>query len=211
MLLRRSHPVEPETIPRVQGGYRCIVADPPWFFNDRGSRATPGQTSGPGYAMLATEEIAAVPMTELAAPDAVLLLWFPDTHVRDALWLVDWWEFEYKHFVIWGKVRGWTDAAGGEIPAGVVPQIGMGHYMRKSHEVALLATRGRVVPLIRDHGVSSLLLAPRGRHSEKPEDLQDAAERLIEGPYLELFARRRRPGWVCWGDELTEAEHGEEG
>ena len=28
--------------PMPSGGFRCIVADPPWPFNDRGSRATPG-------------------------------------------------------------------------------------------------------------------------------------------------------------------------
>jgi N6-adenosine-specific RNA methylase IME4 len=23
------------------------------------------------------------------------------------------------------------------------------------------------------------------------------------GPYLELFARRERPGWTTWGDEIA--------
>lgn len=42
----------------------------------------------------------------------------------------------------------------------------------------------------------------RGGHSEKPEPFQDDIERLVNGPYLELFARRHRPGWTCIGNEL---------
>ena len=46
------------------------------------------------------------------------------------------------------------------------------------------------------------IVAPMGRHSKKPEEMQDRVERLFEGPYLEIFARRRRPGWTCLGNEL---------
>jgi N6-adenosine-specific RNA methylase IME4 len=45
-----------------------------------------------------------------------------------------------------------------------------------------------------------------GAHSAKPEALQDLAERLSPGPRLELFARRRRAGWTCWGDQLPTAQ-----
>ncbi len=43
---------------------------------------------------------------------------------------------------------------------------------------------------------------PRGRHSAKPEAFQDIVEQVSPGPYLELFARRKRLGWDSWGNEV---------
>ena len=43
--------------------------------------------------------------------------------------------------------------------------------------------------------------AVRLAHSQKPEAFQDHVEKCFPGPYLELFARRVRPGWTCLGDE----------
>lgn len=39
-------------------------------------------------------------------------------------------------------------------------------------------------------------------HSHKPEEQFAVIERLSDGPYLELFARRHQPGWDCWGNEI---------
>lgn len=51
--------------------------------------------------------------------------------------------------------------------------------------------------------VRQVVLAPRARHSAKPEAVQERIELLWPdaGPRLELFARRRRAGWACWGAE----------
>jgi N6-adenosine-specific RNA methylase IME4 len=44
--------------------------------------------------------------------------------------------------------------------------------------------------------------APVGRHSQKPEAFYGLVEQLADGPYAELFARRRRENWTCFGNEL---------
>jgi hypothetical protein len=72
--------------------------------------------------------------------------------------------------------------------------------VRASHETCIVAKRGR--PLIKARNVRSVFEAPVGRHSEKPEGFYDLVESLADGPYLELFARRVRPGWTCLGNEL---------
>ena len=41
-------------------------------------------------------------------------------------------------------------------------------------------------------------------HSRKPDEQYDLIEACSPGPYLEMFARYPRPGWVSWGDEAAE-------
>jgi N6-adenosine-specific RNA methylase IME4 len=167
----------------VRGGWGVVLADPPWRFQDTATRAAAARH----YATMTVEEIALLPVDQVVAKSSVLALWFPDTHLFAALTVAKAWGFTYRH------IYAWTKQNGGRL------QIGLGHRMRKCHELALICDRGR--PLILDHGVPSACIAPRGRHSEKPPDLHRALERLVRGPRLELFARAARPGWTAWGNE----------
>jgi len=38
--------------------------------------------------------------------------------------------------------------------------------------------------------------------------VRDRIERLVSGPYIELFARETKRGWDCWGDQLALFDHG---
>ena len=50
-----------------------------------------------------------------------------------------------------------------------------------------------------------VFVAPRLKHSAKPDIVQDAFETMFPGgPYLEVFARRARPGWTCVGNQAPE-------
>ena len=51
-----------------------------------------------------------------------------------------------------------------------------------------------------------LIVSPRRKHSQKPDEQYERIERLVDGPYLELFARQRRPGWTAWGNEIDKFE-----
>ena len=79
-------------------------------------------------------------------------------------------------------------------------QMGCGYWTRANSEVALLATRGKPKRLNAD--VRQAILEPRREHSRKPECQYERIERLVAGPYLELFARNTRPGWDSWGNEV---------
>ena len=81
-------------------------------------------------------------------------------------------------------------------------QLGLGHYGRHAHELAIFAVRGRA-PALR-HDLATAFLAPRGQHSAKPPRLHEVAELLSPGPRLELFARQNRPGWTCWGEQCPD-------
>jgi len=78
---------------------------------------------------------------------------------------------------------------------------GMGQSTRTNTEVVLLGVRGR---LGREScGVHQVVLAPPGRHSEKPGEVHKRIEALLgDRPRLELFARQRVKGWHVWGNEV---------
>jgi N6-adenosine-specific RNA methylase IME4 len=175
-------------LPYVRGGWACILADPPWRFSNRVTRAAAERH----YATMSGAEIANMPVGQAAARDAVLGLWVPDTHLELAIAVSKAWGFTYRHLYPWTKVKD------GKL------QIGLGNLMRKCHEVALICTRGS--PVILDRGVPSACIAPRTRHSAKPTNLHAALERLCAGPRLELFARDARAGWTAWGLEAPPAE-----
>jgi len=80
-------------------------------------------------------------------------------------------------------------------------QMGLGYWTRANSEVCLLATRGK--PKRKHADVRQAILEPRREHSRKPDCVYDRIERLVDGPYLELFARQTRPGWDSWGLEVN--------
>jgi MT-A70 len=47
--------------------------------------------------------------------------------------------------------------------------------------------------------VRELIVSPRRKHSQKPDEQYERIERLVDGPYFEMIARQRRPGWTAWG------------
>lgn len=169
--------------------YRVLVADPPWKFGDK--LPGPGRGAEKHYACMEAHEVGAFGLPELE-DDALLFLWRVAAMQSEALAVAEEWGFTIKAELIWRKV--------GENGR---PRIGMGRYVRNAHETCLIGTRGKAAKLIRDHSVPSVFDAPRGRHSAKPDLFYDIVERLVPGgPYVELFARRQRPGWTCLGDEM---------
>lgn len=182
-------------LPTTAGGWPVILADPAWRFGSISSRIAPSyrgkDRERAHYATMSIDAIMALPVAEIAAPNAVLALWSPNALVldRQALDVVVAWGFVPKQLIPWVKL----DAAG-------KPRLGGGSYTRVVTEQLILCTRGRVQPLRRD--IPGILHEPRGGHSEKPDGAYAMLEQLFGGPYIELFARRRwSPQWTCWGRE----------
>jgi N6-adenosine-specific RNA methylase IME4 len=165
---------------------RVLVADPPWAFGDR----LPGGGRGAAkhYQCMDVEALKSFPLPAMA-DDSVLLLWRVAAMQREALDVLEAWGFTLKTEIVWRKLTKHGK-----------PHFGMGHYVRAGHETCLLGIRGRWKPRVRN--VRSVFEAPVGKHSEKPAAFYDLVEELADGPYVELFARRRRPGWECLGNEL---------
>lgn len=170
--------------------HRVLCADPPWAYRD----ALPGRGRGAKkhYKLLGVRELEAFPVPPMA-DDALLFLWRVTAMPEEAFRVCRAWGFTPKSEIVWVK----RTARGNR-------HFGMGRYVRMEHENCVIAARGRGSSLILRHNVRSVFEAPVGTHSTKPDAFYDMVESLAEGPYAELFARRRRVGWNQWGDELPQ-------
>jgi N6-adenosine-specific RNA methylase IME4 len=147
-------------------------------------------------------EIKALPVADVAAKDCVLMLWAVDPLIPQALQVGAAWGFTYKTLgFVWAKERRVTSkrAALHDDPDHKRFPIGTGYWTRANPEVCFLFTKGK--PKRLSASVRKLLIAPRREHSRKPDEIYGRIEALVDGPYLEMFARQRRPGWDAWGDE----------
>jgi N6-adenosine-specific RNA methylase IME4 len=172
------------------GPFGCILADPPWAFRTySGKECTPHRGAHDHYGTTKTEDLTTLPVASVAADDAALFMWVVDSHLEEALALGKAWGFEFKTCAfVWVKSK-----------AGGWPHVGMGYWTRKQTEQCWLFTKGS--PKRVSKGVEQIIHCPRGAHSAKPEQQYKLIERLVGGPYLELFARTTAPGWSAWGNE----------
>ena len=182
-----------EALVAARRRYGVIYMDPPWAFATYSAKGE-DRAAGNHYRVDSLDAIAALCVPKLAADDCVLLMWTTWPFLPKVLGLIEAYGFEYKTCGFdWMKING--DGS---------PAIGNGYWTRANTEPCLLATRG--TPMRLDAGVPMALLAPLGRHSAKPDEIALRIERLVGGPYLELYARRERPGWTTWGNEISRGD-----
>lgn len=188
-------------IPVPEGGFKAILADPPWKFEVWSGDSTVSGSRLPKYKTMRLPEIGAMDVQRLAARDCVLFIWGIWSMIPQCERIISDWGFTLKTCAaVWVKGDpGQIDMFTGEIHG----KMGMGYWVRQDSEYCLLATRGK--PKRMSAKVRQSIIGPRRAHSKKPDCLHDRIEQLVEGPYLELFARASRPGWTCWGDEIDMA------
>lgn len=180
------------TGPNVRERYRVIVADPPWAFDDKLTMSDVARGAEANYGTMSMGAIAGLNVSAWALPDSLIAVWCPSSLFFDGMQIVKGWGFEPKQIYTWVK----TSKTG--------LAFGMGRYFRNCTEHAIIATRGKVSKLVLSKSERCASQSPALPHSRKPEDMQDALERMMPGPYLEMFARRTRPGWVCVGNECPD-------
>ena len=175
--------------------YDVILADPPWsYYGQQGKWGAAAKF----YATQPDEAIVQLPVPDLLSPRGVLFLWATSPRLDVAMACLEAWKLQFRGVAfVWVKAR----KDGGPIGAqGVRPSI-----VKPTAEYVLAASRvpkGRPMPLS-DEGVANVILAPKRAHSQKPDEVSAAIERLYpDASRLELFARTARPGWDAWGDEV---------
>lgn len=179
-------------LPTIDGGFGCILSDPPWSFRTYGNKkTTPHRGDADHYQVMDASALRDLPVIRSASKDCALFMWVVDSHLDEALGLGRAWGFEFKTCAfVWVKSK-----------RGGYPTVGMGYWTRKQVEQCRLFTRGK--PRRLSKGVEQLIHCPRGAHSAKPEQQYSKIEALVGGPYLEMFGRRQQEGWTVWGDEVS--------
>jgi N6-adenosine-specific RNA methylase IME4 len=170
--------------------YGAILADPPWRFatySDKGR----DRSADKHYSVMTLEEIQALPVATLAADDAALFLWVSNPMLPQGLQTMAAWGFSFKAVAFtWAK----------RTRLGVKWHLGLGFWTRANPEQCLLGTRGKPKRLNAD--VRALIDEPVREHSRKPDRVRTDIQRLVGGPYVELFARSRAERWdVMYSDE----------
>lgn len=170
--------------------YSVIYADPPWEFKVYSGKGKM-RSAERHFDTMTLADIAALPVEALAADNCALFLWAVMPELPGALELIKAWGFTYK-------TAAFTWVKQNRSGAGLF--TGMGYWTRANSELCLLATRGSPMRLAMD--VHQVIMAPVREHSRKPDEAVPRIERLLAGPYLELFAREQRQGWTTWGNEI---------
>lgn len=172
------------------GKYQIIYADPPWSYQNGG---VPQGGVDAQYDTMKLQDIKNLPVSGIADNPSVLMLWATFPQLPEAIEVMKSWGFRYKTLGFsWLK----TNKDG-------TPFFGIGYYAKSNCEVCLLGVKGNAHSLVKSNSVSSVILHPKTRHSEKPAIVRDKIVELFgDLPRVELFARQKVDGWDVWGNEV---------
>ena len=176
----KAEAIRKEPPPLPEGPFRVIVCDPPWKYENRPD--DPTHRAANPYPSMTIEEISKLPVGSRAHTDSVLWLWTTNAHIKEAFGIAEGWGFECKTIMTWGKDK-----------------MGLGDWLRGKTEHCLMCVKGK--PIVQLTNQTTLLLAPAGEHSAKPEEFYSLVDALCPGSKLEMFQRKAREGWVGHGDE----------
>jgi N6-adenosine-specific RNA methylase IME4 len=166
--------------------YGVILADPEWRLEPYSRETGLNRAADNHYPTSSTEEIAARDIPSIAAENCVLFLWATVPMLPEALHVMAAWGFQYRSHCVWVKDR-----------------MGTGYWFRNKHELLLVGVRGDVPAPAPGTQATSVIEAPIGRHSEKPEAALAMIEKYFPSlPKIELNRRGpARKGWDAWGQE----------
>lgn len=175
--------------------YKTIVSDPPWQYKTWGKGSDKSalskkynETAIPiPYPTMTVQQIKDLPVKALAADDCELYLWTTQKYLPHSFGVIEAWGFKYCQTLTWCKS-----------PMGT----GQGGVYCPTTEFLLLARRGRM-PNVKRIDSTWWHVKRQNKHSKKPDFFLDLIESVTEAPRLEMFARRARPGWDVFGNEVA--------
>ncbi len=167
------------------------MADPPWAYNDRKTGGSHKSGSAQHYLTMTNGEIERLGSELKTHENCYLFLWTTYPMIPHALKIIEAWGFQYRTVAFtWVKKT-----------ANNKDFFGMGRWTRGNPEICLLGIKGKPKP--KSQSVANLTYATIGRHSQKPEIFYEKIEKLCgKITRLEMFARKKRKGWISWGMEL---------
>ena len=169
---------------RVWVPYGTLVADPPWTYANRRTGGSMTSGSASQYSVMTLDELTALPVSRVLARDAVVFLWVTVPLLPWGLTVLQAWGAPYRTSLFWHKIG----------------KLGMGFWFRNQVEMLLVGVRGKPTPF--RSSTRNVITASPTTHSRKPDEFHRLIEAHAPGPYVELFARRTRPGWTTVGYDV---------
>jgi len=170
--------------------FDIIMMDPPWKL----TTSNPTRGVCISYACLADSELLNLPITELQT-DGYLLIWVINSKMTLALEMFDKWGYDVVDSVDWVKMTVNRRLASGH-----------GYYLQHAFETCLIGSKGsKPNGFNENHNVPDIIYSQRRGQSQKPEEIYEYCEELVEnGVFLEIFGRRNnlRNGWITIGNEI---------
>ena len=175
---------EPEKAAAVADAkFATIVIDPPWDWGDEGDQDQLGRAR-PDYSTMTIEQLKQLDVGGLADDDCHIYLWITNRSLSKGFRLLEAWGFRYITAITWVK-----------------PHFGMGNYFRGQTEHVLFGVKGSQPLKRKDVGTAFIADRGTGGHSSKPATFLDLVESCSPGPYIEMFSRSSRDGWITWGEQ----------
>jgi N6-adenosine-specific RNA methylase IME4 len=131
---------------------------------------------------MTVEEIMALKVP--AASQSHLWLWAVSKKVDWAYLVAEAWGFKPITLLTWAKSG-----------------LGLGRFQTNTEHI-LLARRGPAAGNAFLPTKGTWFNWPKRRCVEKPDEFYQLVERVSQGPYLDMFARKERSGWAVWGNEV---------
>lgn len=183
--LRKQRIFIKESKPLPEGKFNVIYADPPWDVKAGPDWGSNGESHSLEYPIMSLDQIKNLPVKELAGEDAHLYLWTINKYIPETYDIARGWGFEPSCLLTWAKPR---------------HGIGLGGTFIQTTEHLLFCRKGTLEAKKRID--TTWFEYPRGRHSEKPEEIRKMIEEVSPGKRIELFARTKTEGWSVWGNEV---------
>lgn len=199
----------------MENKYKIIYCDPPWQYKNQKTRAATNNH----YPTLSLQDLKSLNIRSIASDNSVLAMWYTSAFAREAMELASAWGFTIKTMKLftWVKLNknyiknitknmkkhGCMNSSDVLYLINDQLRLGLGNYTRANSEDCLLAVRGKGVRRV-NNSINQVILAPIGKHSEKPLEAREKLELLYGNiPRIELFARQNVDGWHAWGNECN--------
>lgn len=177
---------------KIDKKYKIIYADPPWSYDKKIGQGIADDQ----YLTMPLEDIKKLPINLLSESDSILFIWVTFPMLKEGIEVLESWGFKYITCAFnWIKLND-----NGK------PFFGIGHYTKSNSELCLLAKKGKGL-IVKDNTISQIVMTKKSKHSQKPHEIYSKIEKLYGlTTKIELFARHKREGWDCWGNQVPKLE-----
>ena len=204
--LTKINPLEEIYPPLPNEKYDIIYADPPWDYGgkmqyDLSSKKEVNvnfrkkifiSSASFKYPTLKLKDLMKLDVASITADEAALLfMWTTGPQMANSILLGQTWGFDYKTVAfVWDKMI-----------------HNPGRYTLSQTEMCLVFKSGKIPTPRGARNIRQMIQAPRGQHSEKPEEaIRGITDMFPEQRKIELFARKNYFGWSNWGLEIPSSK-----